>query len=74
MLRLLVQAIRKYVNDCGPSTRLGRWCGPWYNPDCQPMIKGGHADNDNSFATGNVKPSKEEVNATRDPVSVFRED
>ena len=31
-----------------PATRLGRWCGPWYNKACNAMNKGWLADMDNS--------------------------
>ena len=58
-VRAALPRLLSRLNDYGPGTRLGRWCGPWYNSDCQPMLKGGHADVDNSACLRTTSPDND---------------
>ena len=63
-------AVDRLLRNHGPRNPLGRWCGAWYNPACDPMRKGSLADPDNSAEPR--PPRAEESDApTRDPVSVL---
>ena len=55
------------------TTRLGRWCGPWYSDKCDVMLKGWLTDHDNSVWHGPPvkKENKEEEESRRDPVNVY---
>lgn len=77
-LRRCMAVLRaKWSGANAPSTRLGRWCGRWYNPSCDEMTKGWLSDVDNSAwhdRAPAVKRRGRDGEVTRDPVSCFGAD
>lgn len=70
MVRSLV---RRLFDGAGPSSILGRWCGPWYSKSCDQMRKGALADHDNSACTAPParKETRTQEEVERDAVNVF---
>ena len=72
-----LRKVRSYLPSSNPSTLLGRWCGPWYNRECNTMLKGSYADMDNSLGTRTprkVDTAKTTDRSARNPITVFSQE
>ena len=59
-----------------PTTRLGRWCGPWYATKCDTMLKGWLNDHDHSawpHAPVETKKFPRDARPTSPPKAIERD-